>query len=348
MGPDYTDPFSQIKYTTKILEFNAVRNDGQPDTGGNPLGEPFTTTTAPNYPRLDNAPFNFKNPFDFTRPNELPDTLNPAPDIEPTSEPETKTDDDSGKNRTVPDSPTSPDAPKSPDDLPTPKDKEPDIDPDFDPNPEDEKCCPATVDMLQDILDKLSSEYEGEIDIAACGEEDGFIQWRGTGVDGVMEAILALQEQLEIVHENTKCGPEPQPLPMLWEVKSGQVPQLAIVWQREEGGSSRWSMHVPHPKPSVGPGTKLEIPNYVKGSLMATLKLSDNSKVIVNALDKAQAEIILSYLRAEVIDPDYLEGSKTIYTEGAANRAITTVNAVHVSAYCNQKEAPPLWARSLS
>ncbi|MFG6099062.1 hypothetical protein SPB21_27700 [Leptothoe sp. ISB3NOV94-8A] len=318
-----------------------TREDGLPDDCGDPQGEPTKTPTRPTY-----APLDFDSP-NFFRPN-LPDT--PLPDGLP------EVPDDAPTSPTSPDSPTgnpddtgSPnlDDPPSPDDLPEPRPQPDEPGPDPNPEPDDSTCCSETIQKLNEIIDLLSWEYSGEVDISACGDDPEIVEWRGSGLDGVTQALLVLQEQLQLVHENTKCGPEPAPLPMLWEVKSGQVPQLAISWVRTAGGTSKWSMHVPHPRSDINPDVPLSFPDYVKGPLMATLKLNDNSKVIVNARDKTEADKVIGYLTSQIIDGSYLTDSKLTYTEGAASRVIAEVKAVHISAYGSKKGDPPLWAKSL-
>ena len=320
--------------------------DGSADTCGDPAGRPVNvpnpTTYAPTYP--DRPPIYQPSPDGLPspdpRPNPLPDTPT-APNKNPQPSPNT--------NPNSPDNPgggSDLDNPPSPDNLPDPR-PQPDR-PGPNPNPEpDDKCCPESITKLDEIIELLTYQYQGEIDMAECGGESAPLSWASPGIDGVIEALKTVQEQIKIVHDNTKCGPDAPPLPMLWEVKSGQVPQLAIAWVRTAGGTSKWSMHVPHPRADINPDVPLSFPDYVKGPLMATLKLNDNSKVIVNARDKTEADKIMGYLTTNIIKGSYLTDSKLTYTEGAASRVISEVKAVHISAYGSDKGAPPLWAKSL-
>jgi hypothetical protein len=89
-------------------------------------------------------------------------------------------------------------------------------------------------------------------------------------------------------------------VPEWWALRRGSdVPQLAILFAEVLGTgkltTSRWTLHVPHyNKPK---GYKPSIPSYTKGNWSAILKLSDGTRIVVNASTKTEAQRVTNKLK---------------------------------------------------
>lgn len=133
---------------------------------------------------------------------------------------------------------------------------------------------------------------------------------------------------------------------MTWEIKVQEHPQLIVLWAPVKGGSSRWVMHIPHPKSTVRETYNFNFPSYTKGSVRGTLVLSDNSRVVVNASSEAEGKKVLAYVKT-LISPSYLVPSKPVFTKGSHHLSVQRVKAAYVKAFASHKNQAPLWTRRL-
>jgi hypothetical protein len=92
-------------------------------------------------------------------------------------------------------------------------------------------------------------------------------------------------------------------VPEWWQARRGSdIPQLAIIFAEQFSsgklGKSRWTLCIPHynrPK-----GAKPSIPTYNKGNWFGTLKLTDGSKLGVNAASSSECKRILNRLKIHI------------------------------------------------
>lgn len=338
----------------RLINIRVVRLDGEPDLDGDPATPTIPRTTAPDY--LPTRPDRLLGPLPDRLPDwPFPDGLRltdpqgealPTPDGEPLLEPGD-------------DLPLEPpvghlDDPPVPDDLPVPRLEEDDLWEPVDPNPP-VSCCELNAIDLSSILaalQSIQSEFRAAgfetFNMPDCDDGSPYLlPWHGSGLTGLYDALEVLTEATNRVWAQVKCPPETTAaVPMVWETKVQEHPQLIVLWGPIKGGSSRWSMHIPHPKKSIGQTYSFNFPVYTKGPVRGTLVLSDNSRVVVNASSEAECKKILSYARS-LIEPSYLETSRQVFTKGSTGMAVKPVKAVYLKAFAGHRNQAPLWVRQL-
>ena len=339
-----------------------VRLDGEADDCGDrgPGLQPVAPAPAPTLPRepsypgpdygIPEDPFN--NPGTELPPGTgqpdtglppgtgQPDTGNPPDDYPPgIGDPET------------PELPETPDLPEMPDqpDQPDPPTPDPD-------------CCPSTERSLDDIkrqleeiLNRLEGSGDGSLDLSPCetSEDENApteATYEGEGIQGLYAAIAAITQSLNLIHTDTKCPPDVNAaLPMFWEVKRGEIPQLVVAWVKAEGGNSKWSMTIPHPREDITSDYPFNFPTYRKGGNMASVKLTDNSQVIVNAFSEGEAQRVIDYIET-LIDPAFIpsDGLKMVYSKNVANLVEVDVTASYVKKFAGHKNTAPLWGVNIA
>lgn len=208
-----------------------------------------------------------------------------------------------------------------------------------------------------EILNRLDGSGNGIFDLSLCEPpEDPDAEplqatYEGKGLGGVYSAIAAITESLNLIHADTKCPPDTDcnaALPMAFETKVGEIPQLVILWGNVEGGSSRWAMNLPHPRADLGPKSQFSFPPYRKGNVQFTLVLKDNSKIILNANSKADGQGIMAYLKT-LVNPAFLTDAQPRITEnaGSGNLASPRVRATFIKAFSGHRDQAPLWSKAL-
>lgn len=158
---------------------------------------------------------------------------------------------------------------------------------------EPEECDLSEVErLLRDVLDKLCVEGTGTLDLTPCNAEEPFtIPYQGMGIAGLFSAVDAIAASLNVIHSDTKCPPDDcvAAVPDWWQMRPGaDRPQLSVIFRK--GGTRNYhAINIPHPitdpQPSVTP-----IGPYMAGNFQATIVCIDNSKFIVNADSRAEAE----------------------------------------------------------
>jgi hypothetical protein len=140
-------------------------------------------------------------------------------------------------------------------------------------------------------------------------------------------AILQYEKMFDI--EALQCKPVEAiaAVPDWWQVRiEGRRPQLVMqfgeVLPNGKIDKAMYVMTIPHY--IGGQSNTPPVGRYQKGSIEGILTLSDNSKLIVNAISEKEAERVLFQLK-QVIDPNYLNGSliKIGMRRGQALRTIT-------------------------
>ena len=334
----------------RLINIRVVRLDGEPDIDGNPATPTIPRTTTPDY--LPTRPDRLLGPLRDRLPDwPFPDGLRfPDPQGEPLPGPD---------GEPLLDLPLEPpvgklDDPPVPDELPSPRPEEDDLWEPVDPNPP-VSCCELNAADLSSILAALQSiqaEFRAAgfetFNMPDCGDGSPYLlPWHGSGLTGLYDALEVLTEATNRVWVQVKCPPETTAaVPMVWETKVQEHPQLIVLWGPVKGGSSRWSMHIPHPKKGIGQTYSFNFPVYTKGPVRGTLVLSDNSRVVVNASSEAECKKILSYARS-LIEPSYLEGSRQVFTKGSTGMAVKTVKAAYIKSFAGHRNQVPLWVKEL-
>lgn len=217
-----------------------------------------------------------------------------------------------------------------------------------------EKIIVEIKAALADIKALLSGEASGQIDLSPCNadEESALsLSYSGSGLSGLYSGLNALAATVETIHSNTRCESDGNAvLPMFWEVKAAEVPQLVVIWKINEAGKySRWSMTIPHPDPALSPSSNISLPPYIKGNLLCTTTFGDNTKLIINALNKVEADKVLNGALL-LMHPDIRNNGnfRTTYSELGTSYEEVPVVASYIKKFDGHKNTAPLWAVSLS
>lgn len=217
-----------------------------------------------------------------------------------------------------------------------------------------EECCEANAANLEQLLDELAELKEkfnasgfGSINMPDCDSDTPyFLAWNGSGLYGIYSALERLSEATEKVWDKVKCPPElNSAVPMAWESKVKEHPQLIILWAPEASGS-RWSMHIPHPKTIISEDYNFNFPTYQKGAVRGTLILSDNSRLVVNGASEAECKKVISYCK-NLIESQYLSDSREVFTKGIASNNVVTVKATYVKRFAGHRNQAPLWVKRI-
>ncbi|MBE9064144.1 hypothetical protein [cf. Phormidesmis sp. LEGE 11477] len=337
--------------TSVVTQFDPIRRDGKEDNCNEPASDKPTTPSRPTdrNERERNSP---DYPPTYTPPRlpESPDYEQPEPPPELDPPPETNP-------PTVPDLPPETDPPETPD-PPTP----------------DPECCPSTELSLAEIkvllnrvLNLVDGTGSGSLDLKPCDYEELIIpdgqsglpapetepvtaDYEGEGLQGVFDAIAAITQSLNLIREDTKCPPEcDAPLPMHFETRPGEVPQLVVVWGPTSKGASRWSMSIPHPKKALSEKYKFKFPTYKKGNFHFTYRLIDNSQIILNADSEAEGQRVLTYLKS-LVDPAFIDKTqvpKITKNAGQGDLKVVDVKATFIKAFAGHRDQAPLWSKRL-
>ncbi len=227
---------------------------------------------------------------------------------------------------------------------------------------DEDNCCAGqglaldeVLRQLRNIRDSLSTGGTGQLALVPCGydgdnPEQFTEEFAGQGLQGIYDGIGLLLKGTQPVFDNTKCPPDSAglALPMFYEVKHGEIPQLVVIWRKTEGGGSTWSMTIPHPRSNIGADYPFDFPTYTKGGNMASIRLTDNSQVIINAFSEAEAQRVFDYLES-LIDPAFIPsgGFRMVYSKNVADYAQVTVTASYVKRFQGHKTTTPLWTKRI-
>ena len=340
----YSAHSSQQTINYKVIDVS--RTDGQPDDCGDPATPVTTGPTAPVYgptttplppgPALDDV--STSDPTGDPLPDPTGDPLHPTDDSLP--------DDPTGDPFGPPGGGPELDSPTVPDDLPEPRES-PEPDRTVDPNQPNVKCCPETINKLDEIINLLTFTYQGIVDMRNCEGEGDVTEWQGDGLEGIYKAVKILQEQTQIIHNNTKCPTDTTAaVPMAWDIRVLEHPQLIVLWAPAEGGSSRWSMHIPYPRANLNSDYGFKFPQYKKGPVRGALILQDNSRIVVNGASEAECRKVFTYVR-KLVDARRIERAQEIFTKGRAKFATRDVKAVYLKSYSGHRSQTPLWTKRL-
>lgn len=231
----------------------------------------------------------------------------------------------------------------------------------------DMSCCPQN-DSDRDILARLikiqkylETPISGEITYTKKDKDKGTSEiikrviQGGIGLAGLGAAEMAIINFLiELLLGEFDEIEDKEPLvpgiPDAWEIRlQGDTPQLAIMYANKVDnylGRDRRSLHIPHYK--HGKGHNVTFPKYKKGSYYACLTLSDNSKIVCNAVNTGEASRVVYDLLNHVKD-EYRKN--VIYTDGKRKGAVLkefNVEPITAAYYSKgKKQAVPDWINDL-
>lgn len=125
-------------------------------------------------------------------------------------------------------------------------------------------------------------------------------------------------------------------VPEWWQIRpEGKRPQVVLKFCAKEGdgkyGPPKYPITIPHPKITQKMMSS-PLQSYKKGNFEGELKLADNSKVIVNCINKAEAERVLSIIKGMIKDK-LLEGSTVKFSERGGNPVKQQEMAIRFATY---------------
>ena len=143
-------------------------------------------------------------------------------------------------------------------------------------------------------------------------------------------------------------------IPDWWQIRLGaDVPQAIVQYAeiKADGkfGAPKYVISIPHYSRTKETTAVTDFPTYTKGQKMGILTLSDNSKLIVNAKDSSELELVIGKLKL-TIDANRLDGS--VYSDGT--RKGTNLQQIQVAPRSvkyfptGQKDTKPAWIKNFS
>lgn len=187
-----------------------------------------------------------------------------------------------------------------------------------------EKCL-FDEEKIKKIIRSLKAKIEIPIVTAEKKTIDGIEKWIpkvnrtqieviAIDVNTAASTALIYRKLAEVQIDLIKMRNNEPPIaviPEWWQVRIGaDRPQLVCLFGEKNRngkiGRTRWPLTIPH---YIGP-QKPQLPAYTKGQWEGILTLRDNSKLIVNAVSKSEAERVISALQ-KYINPQMLQGSES-------------------------------------
>lgn len=173
-------------------------------------------------------------------------------------------------------------------------------------------------------------------------------------VDENTAASVALiyRKIAEIQIDLIKMRNEEQPIaaiPEWWQIRTGsQRPQLVVLYAEKLSngklGRTRWPITIPH---YIGRNRNPRLPSYRKGQWEAILTLKDNSKLMINAISREEAERVVNAIKP-LIAPSYLVNSqlKIGIRKGEQLKQCLVVPTSARFFATGQKDTQPNWVKS--
>lgn len=315
-----------------------------------PIGAP--DTSVPQFPEFPNA-----EPEPAPQPQPQP-TDEPLGDI-PGSDPTTGSPSDtfSGNPTTAPDPITR--NPQNPTDFPsTGEDLEPineSPDSDLNENEQPKECDPCQkIDELTAFVQQALKDPDVLLaTLQGCEEQEepgkNFFSAGGRGLGILSSNQKVLIDLLNEVWEKVKCESDSYasiPDSATFKVPN-IVPQLSLQF-KESGNNkgSRW--HITIPRFNEAFKDNLEPFTYQKGNYRCGLELTDNSKIIVNAVTEDEGRRVIAHCRQFVL-PEYLTPLDWIKVNKIPSRQFKEVTVVscHAKYFTGRLDEPPKWVRKI-
>ncbi|QYO68198.1 hypothetical protein [Leptolyngbya sp. 7M] len=164
--------------------------------------------------------------------------------------------------------------------------------------------------LLEDIKDCTCFTGNGEYLLGCPGDKERtIVPYSGEGIELIYRQLEGLARIVNQTRNQTCEIDAIAAVPEHWQLRpEAQRPQLVIFYAEklENGaiGRTRWPLTIPHYTGSRNP----KFPDYRKGQWEGILTLRDNSKLIVNASSKYEAERVIRAMK-KYINSDYLVNS---------------------------------------
>lgn len=230
------------------------------------------------------------------------------------------------------------------------------------PDPE-AKCKYDKLDIAgkcETIIDKLEEDYSLAWDLPECEQDFTAIRSgnnSGKGLDGIAKQIESLYSAIKVLHDNTRCNderPAIAAIPEWWQVRVGaNRPQLVVLYAelKKDGslGQSRWAITIPWFDASLRAQLKRRLPTYKKGQWQGLLVLTDNSKILVYARTKTEAEATVTSL-SRLVSAGKRPSPVAITTGERKGAALSQVEVVPTVAHyypTGQQDTAPAWTEKL-
>ncbi|MGG6296300.1 hypothetical protein ACQ4M4_18070 [Leptolyngbya sp. AN02str] len=180
---------------------------------------------------------------------------------------------------------------------------------DLTPEPcEKEEEQPAEQEEGSNPLDGVTDAISGAISGAIEDKADSKFKFKGKRIELIDKAFAGLQDAADSQHKEICESGNGAAFPEWWAGRVGaDRPQLVITIREisDDGklGSSKWSFTIPHYRYGIqNPNYRPNLGRWQKGSYYFRETLRDNSKVILNCRDRAEAERMHEAI-GELIDP---------------------------------------------
>ncbi|MEM9121504.1 MAG: hypothetical protein AAGD09_27045 [Cyanobacteria bacterium P01_F01_bin.56] len=173
---------------------------------------------------------------------------------------------------------------------------------------------------------------------------------QGFGFSGLSATNQMILDGLTRIWDRVKCEADSAgSVPESFIAKAPTIkPQLQLQFKKAGSkSSSRWHVTIPHFNQAFKDA--LEPFTYQRGDIRCVYTLTDNTKIIVNALDKGEGIRVLTYLQ-QFIENEYRSSIATVSFHEIPGRGITKQQVVSSFAkyFEGTLEAPPVWTRRIS
>ncbi|MGD1939958.1 MAG: hypothetical protein ACFB0G_01470 [Leptolyngbyaceae cyanobacterium] len=250
--------------------------------------------------------------------------------------------------------------PQSPTNFPStgdglePIDESPEFNP-VDDNQQPDECDPCK--KLDEVLSLLKDDFsviqsftgcEGDPDTGDKTYSSGSLG--SVGLGGITAQNQVILQALADIWDKVKCESEVYaaiPDSATFKVPN-IVPQLSLQF-KESGNNkgSRWQITIPRfneaYKDNLQPFT------YQKGNYRCGLELTDNSKIIVNAITEAEGRRVIAHCSQFVLS-EFLTPLEWIKVNKIPSRQFKEVTVVscHAKYFTGRLDEPPKWVRKIT
>lgn len=193
-------------------------------------------------------------------------------------------------------------------------------------------CCDEIIQRLQELKDAILGDDSITIPLTPCGGDATSVEISGPRIEVLTKAVTELAGQNDQIGQRS-CSTIAS-IPEYWQTRIGaDRPQLIVQYGQlfSDGtiGPSKYQVSIPHYSGAAGSVPALT--NYTKGQWMGIQTLSDNSKIIVNAVSISEADFVL----------DQMLG----YVDGAFTGNTKRTHSYRKGEELSQIEVTPVWVK---
>ncbi|MEA5515531.1 hypothetical protein VB654_15925, partial [Nodularia sp. UHCC 0506] len=185
------------------------------------------------------------------------------------------------------------------------------------------ECIQSIINKIETINENTSELWiEISVPIVFCSLVDGLWVPARDYIDVSVTAGVATATQLEFEElaksNETLCDLKNKQeayaaVPDSWLLRpEHHRPQVIFQFAEKTTGpaigSAKYAISIPHPRKDYSPGNKSPLPSYKRGNWEMIFVLSDNSKIVIHALNAAEGQKVLKAAMS-IVDRNYLKGS---------------------------------------